>query len=87
MPSGVNCGRSAIFTTIFGGIPRGEEVPNGLVQALDRVDLKAPIVIRLDGTNAEQGREILKSHESESLISQPTMLGAAKKAVELAGKG
>jgi succinyl-CoA synthetase beta subunit len=51
------------------------------------VDIKAPIVIRLDGTNAEQGREILKSHESATLISQPTMLGAAKKAVELAGGG
>ena len=60
---------------------------NGIVQALERVELKSPIVIRLDGTNAEQGREILKSHESETLISQPTMLGAAKKAVELAGKG
>jgi succinyl-CoA synthetase beta subunit len=77
----------AIFINIFGGITKGEDVANGIVQALGRVDIKAPIVIRLDGTNAEQGREILKSHESETLISQPTMLGAAKKAVELAGKG
>jgi succinyl-CoA synthetase beta subunit len=75
----------AIFINIFGGITKGEDVANGIVQALGRVDIKAPIVIRLDGTNAEQGREILKSHESESLISQPTMLGAARKAVELAG--
>jgi succinyl-CoA synthetase beta subunit len=77
----------SIFINIFGGITKGEDVANGIVQALGRVDIKAPIVIRLDGTNAEQGREILKSHESETLISQPTMLGAAKKAVELAGKG
>jgi succinyl-CoA synthetase beta subunit len=77
----------SIFINIFGGITKGEDVANGIVQALERVDIKAPIVIRLDGTNAEQGREILKSHESETLISQPTMLGAAKKAVELAGKG
>ena len=74
----------AIFINIFGGITKGEDVANGIVQALGRVDLKAPIVIRLDGTNAEQGREILKSHESDTLISQPTMLGAARKAVELA---
>ena len=76
----------SIFINIFGGITRGEEVANGIVQALGRVQINAPIVIRLDGTNAEQGREILKSHESERLISQPTMLGAARKAVELAGK-
>jgi succinyl-CoA synthetase beta subunit len=77
----------SIFINIFGGITKGEEVANGIVQALGRVDLKSPIVIRLDGTNAEQGREILKSHESDRLISRPTMLDAAKTAVELAGKG
>jgi succinyl-CoA synthetase beta subunit len=74
----------SIFINIFGGITKGEDVANGIVQALERVELKSPIVIRLDGTNAEQGREILKSHESDRLISQATMLGAAKKAVELA---
>jgi succinyl-CoA synthetase beta subunit len=77
----------SIFINIFGGITKGEEVANGIVQALGRVDLKSPIFIRLDGTNAEQGREILKSHESDRLISRPTMLDAAKTAVELAGKG
>ncbi|MBW8826324.1 MAG: ADP-forming succinate--CoA ligase subunit beta [Acidobacteria bacterium] len=75
----------SIFINIFGGITKGEDVANGIVEALGRVDIAAPIVIRLDGTNAEQGRAILKSHESDSLISQPTMVGAAKKAVELAG--
>jgi succinyl-CoA synthetase beta subunit len=74
----------SIFINIFGGITRGEEVANGIVEALGRVDISSPIVIRLDGTNAEQGREILKSHESDRLISQPTMLDAARKAVELA---
>jgi succinyl-CoA synthetase beta subunit len=74
----------SIFINIFGGITKGEDVANGIVQALERVELKSPIVIRLDGTNAEQGREILKSHESDRLISQATMLGAARKAVELA---
>jgi succinyl-CoA synthetase beta subunit len=74
----------SIFINIFGGITKGEDVANGIVQALERVKINSPIVIRLDGTNAEQGREILKSHESDRLISQATMLGAAKKAVELA---
>jgi len=77
----------AIFINIFGGITRGEEVAKGIVQALERVELRAPIVIRLDGTNAEEGRAILKDHESDRLVSKPTMLEAARTAVELAGKG
>jgi succinyl-CoA synthetase beta subunit len=75
----------AIFINIFGGITKGEDVANGIVQALQRVQLNSPIVIRLDGTNADQGRAILKDHESDTLISQPTMLGAARKVVALAG--
>jgi succinyl-CoA synthetase beta subunit len=76
----------SILINIFGGITRGEEVANGIVQALERVEIKSPIVIRIDGTNAEEGRRILKAHESDRLISQPTMLEAARKAVELASK-
>ena len=75
----------AIFVNIFGGITRGEEVANGIVTALGRVDIKVPMVIRLDGTNADQGREILRSVESETVLTAPTMMGAARKAVELAG--
>ena len=75
----------SIFINIFGGITRGEEVANGIVEALRRVDLRAPIVIRLDGTNADEGRAILKEHESDTLISKPTMVEAARTAVELAG--
>jgi succinyl-CoA synthetase beta subunit len=74
----------SILINIFGGITRGEEVANGIVQALERVDIKAPIVIRIDGTNAAEGRQILSEHASDRLISQPTMLDAARKAVELA---
>jgi succinyl-CoA synthetase beta subunit len=74
----------SILINIFGGITRGEEVANGIVQALQHVEIKAPIVIRIDGTNADEGRAILKQHESDRLISQPTMLDAARKAVELA---
>jgi succinyl-CoA synthetase beta subunit len=75
----------SILINIFGGITRGEEVANGIVQALGRVQLESPIVIRLDGTNAEQGREILAPHLSERLLTRPTMLDAARTAVELAG--
>ncbi len=76
----------AILVNIFGGITRCDEVANGIVTALERVKVKAPIVIRLDGTNAPEGRAIIKPHESSQLISQPTMLDAARKAVELASK-
>ena len=68
----------AILVNIFGGITRCDEVANGIVTALERVEVKAPIVIRLDGTNAEEGRAIIKPHESARLISQPTMLDAAR---------
>ena len=74
----------AIFINIFGGITRGEEVANGIVTALGRVDIAAPMVIRLDGTNAEAGREILRTVDSARLQTQPTMLDAARVAVALA---
>ena len=74
----------SIFINIFGGITRGEEVANGIITALGRVSIDAPIVIRLDGTNAEEGRAILEPHLSDRLQMAPTMLGAAAKAVELA---
>lgn len=74
----------AILVNIFGGITKCDEVANGIVEALGRVEVRSPIVIRLDGTNADDGRAIIKAHESDSLISQPTMLDAARKVVELA---
>jgi succinyl-CoA synthetase beta subunit len=76
----------AILVNIFGGITRCDDVANGIAAALQAVEVKAPIVIRLDGTNAEEGRAIIKPLESDKLISQPTMLDAARKAVELASK-
>ena len=75
----------AIFINIFGGITRGPEVANGIVQALERVDIASPIVIRLDGTLADEGRAIIAPHQSDRLISLPTMIEAARKATELAG--
>jgi succinyl-CoA synthetase beta subunit len=77
----------AIFINIFGGITRGEEVANGIVEALGRVTIEAPIVIRLDGTNADEGRAILEPHLSDKLQMAPTMLEAARKVVELARQG
>ncbi|MEM8745247.1 MAG: ADP-forming succinate--CoA ligase subunit beta [Actinomycetota bacterium] len=76
----------SIFINIFGGITRGEEVAKGIVEALGRVDLKAPMVIRLDGTNAEEGRQILVDAgiPAEKLRSEPTMLDAARAAVGIA---
>jgi succinyl-CoA synthetase beta subunit len=74
----------AIFINIFGGITRGEEVANGILGALDRVQIDPPIVIRLDGTNADEGRAILEPHLSEKLQMAPTMLEAARTVVALA---
>ena len=76
----------AILVNIFGGITRCDEVANGIIAALAAVKVNAPIVIRLDGTNAEEGRAIIAPHESDRLISQPTMLEAARMAVELAAR-
>jgi succinyl-CoA synthetase beta subunit len=74
-----------IFINIFGGITRGEEVANGIIQALGQIDIASPIVIRLDGTNADEGRALLEPHLSDKLQMQPTMLEAARRVVELAG--
>ena len=75
----------SIFVNIFGGITRGEEVANGVVAAMARVAISSPIVVRLDGTNAAEGRAILAAHESDRLVSRATMVDAARTAVALAG--
>ena len=76
----------SVLINIFGGITRGEEVAKGIVEALKRVELRAPMVIRLDGTNAEEGREILANAgiPESVLTTRPTMLEAARAAVALA---
>ncbi|NNE96359.1 MAG: ADP-forming succinate--CoA ligase subunit beta [Acidimicrobiales bacterium] len=74
----------SIFINIFGGITRGEEVANGILEAMERVSIDAPIVIRLDGTNADEGRAILEPRLNDKLMMEPTMLEAARRAVELA---
>ncbi len=74
----------SILFNIFGGITRCDEVARGILQALEQLTIAEPIVVRLDGTNAERGREILREASPENLYVEPTMLEAAKKAVELA---
>ena len=75
--------RSILFN-IFGGITRCDEVARGILQALGRLTIDEPIVVRLDGTNAEEGRALLEEAAPPNLHVEPTMLDAAKRAVELA---
>jgi succinyl-CoA synthetase beta subunit len=74
----------SIFFNIFGGITRGDEVARGILAALDQMKIELPIVVRLDGTNAEEGRRLLAEAAPANLHVEPTMLEAAQRAVELA---
>ena len=74
----------AILFNVFGGITRCDEVARGILQALSQMDIDLPIVVRLDGTNAEEGRRLLAEAAPPNLHVEPTMLDAARKAVELA---
>jgi succinyl-CoA synthetase beta subunit len=74
----------SILVNIFGGITRVDDVANGVIQALSSVEIRSPIVLRLDGTNAEAGRALLAPHLSDRVLAEPTMLAAARRAVELA---
>jgi succinyl-CoA synthetase beta subunit len=74
----------SILANIFGGITRCDEVARGILTALDQIELAVPIVVRLDGTNAEEGRRILVDSGRPGIHVSPTMLEAAHLAVELA---
>ena len=74
----------SVFVNIFGGIVRCDLVAGGILDALTRVDLKVPMVVRLDGTNAPAGRKILEDANLELVTSSPTMWEAAQLAVEKA---
>jgi succinyl-CoA synthetase beta subunit len=74
----------AVLFNIFGGITRGDEVAKGLVEAFKTVNPDVPFVIRLDGTNADEGRKILQEANLSNLFVEETMNGAAAKVVELA---
>jgi succinyl-CoA synthetase beta subunit len=77
----------SLLVNIFGGITRCDLVAEGIIDALNRLDVKVPIVVRLDGTNAEEGRKMLAEAPHPMLHSADTMLGAAERTVELATKG
>ncbi len=75
---------TAVLFNIFGGITRCDEVANGLIVAFDRIKPDVPFVVRLDGTNDADGRKLLADADLPNVHTEPTMLGAAQKVVELA---
>ncbi len=76
---------TAILFNIFGGITRCDEIANGIVTASGQIDLGVPLVVRLDGTNSEEGLRILAEADLSNLHQEKTMLDAARRVVELAG--
>lgn len=74
----------AVLFNVFGGITRGDEVARGILAALDEVKTNVPMVIRLVGTNAEEGRQILANAK---MITAETLAEAAQKAVAVAKGG
>jgi succinyl-CoA synthetase beta subunit len=74
----------AVLFNIFGGITRCDEVASGILVAMDEVKPKVPMVVRLVGTNAEEGRKLL---ENANMITAETLADAAKKAVAAAQEG
>jgi succinyl-CoA synthetase beta subunit len=77
----------SVLVNIFGGITRGDLVAKGIIDAFSRLDIAVPVVVRLDGTNADEGRKMLEDAPHPQLVAETTMLGAAEKAVDLAGGG
>ena len=77
---------TAILFNIFGGITRCDEIARGIIEASRRMDIRMPVVVRLDGTNSEQGLGILAEAELGNLHVEKTMLGAAEAVVGLANE-
>jgi succinyl-CoA synthetase beta subunit len=75
---------TAVLFNIFGGITRCDEVARGLIEAFDQIKPTVPFVVRLDGTNDVEGRQLLADAALPNVFTEATMLGAAKKVVELA---
>jgi succinyl-CoA synthetase beta subunit len=76
---------TAVLFNIFGGITRCDEVAKGLIEAFDQIKPSVPFVVRLDGTNDVEGRQLLADANLPNVHTEATMLGAARKVVELAG--
>ncbi len=77
----------AVLFNIFGGITRCDEVARGLIEAFEQVRPQVPFVVRLDGTNDQEGRRLLDEAGLPGVHSEATMLGAAQRVVELAHGG
>ncbi|MBI2237350.1 MAG: succinate--CoA ligase subunit beta, partial [Actinobacteria bacterium] len=77
----------SVLVNIFGGITRCDVVAEGILEALKRVTPNVPIVVRLDGTNAAEGRRILEEAEHPRIVPAATMLEAAQRAADLAHAG
>ena len=77
----------AVLFNIFGGITRCDEVAKGLIEAFEQVKPEVPFVVRLDGTNDEEGRRLLAEADLAGLHVEATMLGAAERVVEMAKSG
>jgi succinyl-CoA synthetase beta subunit len=75
---------NAVLFNIFGGITRCDEVAKGLIEAFEQVKPEVPFVVRLDGTNDEEGRRLLSEADLPNLQVESTMLEAAERVVELA---
>jgi succinyl-CoA synthetase beta subunit len=73
----------AILVNIFGGIVRCDLIANGILQAIEKVGLSLPIVVRLEGTNAKEGLEILNESQFE-IITEADLTKAAQQVVEMA---
>ena len=74
----------AVLFNIFGGITRCDEVARGLIEAFARVTPTVPFVVRLDGTNDQEGRRLLEEANLPEVHTEATMVGAAQRVVELA---
>jgi succinyl-CoA synthetase beta subunit len=77
---------TAVLFNIFGGITRCDEVAKGLIEAFRQIEPDVPFVVRLDGTNDKEGRALLAEANLPNVHAESTMLGAAKRVVELAGR-
>lgn len=75
-----------VFVNIFGGIVRCERVANGILEAVKKVGVKVPIVVRLEGTNAKEAGEILRQSGLSGLVSVASLQEGAQKCVEIASK-
>ncbi len=74
----------SIFVNIFGGIVRCDRVANGILEATKKVEVNVPVIVRLDGTNAEEAAEILKNANIKNIIPATDLKDGAKKAVAAA---